>query len=213
MHPFLDACQSEFDAKIIPLPSDLYDYEKGAEALLKVVECDSPYLLVAESFSGPLALYIAKHQPQNLRAIVLSATFTRPPLLKELLVFLAHFLPQWHAGWIKKIASFLLCNTSTSSFATMAIHAFESLPYNTAKGRLRSIARVHAEALLSSCPVPVLILTASQDTLLWRDYEPTVYSYPHIQCQKIKAPHMLLSHAPKEALACITKFYKQLSYH
>src|SRR5258706_6807633 len=43
---------------------------------------DEPFAIVAESFSGPLAIRIAAKRPKHLRAVVLVATFIRSQWLK-----------------------------------------------------------------------------------------------------------------------------------
>jgi pimeloyl-ACP methyl ester carboxylesterase len=39
-----------------------------------------PYVLLAESFSGPLAIRLAAERPPNLRGLILCASFARSPL-------------------------------------------------------------------------------------------------------------------------------------
>ncbi|MEJ5132798.1 hypothetical protein WH218_01765 [Stenotrophomonas indicatrix] len=39
-----------------------------------------PFILLAESFSGPLAVELAARQPAALRGLVLAATFARRPV-------------------------------------------------------------------------------------------------------------------------------------
>src|SRR4051812_32511050 len=53
-----------------------------------------PYILVAESFGGPLAIRIAAHQPAFLKGLVLSATFVRQP---------RGLLGAWSKSWIRPI--------------------------------------------------------------------------------------------------------------
>ena len=53
------------------------------QGLLHVIEGalpTEPYILVAESFSGPLAVRVAARRPLGLRGLVLVASFVRSPL-------------------------------------------------------------------------------------------------------------------------------------
>jgi len=57
-------------------PQDLGTLEHVARIALPV---DRPFVLLGESFSGPISLRIAGAPPHNLRALVLSTTFARRP--------------------------------------------------------------------------------------------------------------------------------------
>src|SRR5579883_1951220 len=67
--------------RVVRYPPDLaasyVELEDVARALVPV---DKPYILIGESFSGPIAISLAAKAPQGLVGLVLCATFARAPL-------------------------------------------------------------------------------------------------------------------------------------
>lgn len=86
--PLLDALVG-IDCQVINLPAKgLQDYHSLSEALYPQLG-GTPFVLLGESFSGPLAYRLALRQPTGLRGVIFAASFlTRPnaalPLLKHL---------------------------------------------------------------------------------------------------------------------------------
>src|SRR4051812_11267801 len=78
--PLLRLWKEDAPPLVISYPSDqLLGYD-ALESLVgsRLIERD-PYILIAESFGGPIAMRIAARRPPNLRGLVLSATFVREP--------------------------------------------------------------------------------------------------------------------------------------
>ena len=79
--PLLRALPSSLSPVVGAYPAD---QPCGYAKLLPLVEAAAPasaeYVVVGESFSGPLALMLAARRPPGLRGIVLCASFVRSPL-------------------------------------------------------------------------------------------------------------------------------------
>jgi len=87
--PLGDTLRGSHDVEIISYPTNLTRYEDIAPWLAPQLG-SRDYALVAESFSGPLAIAIAAERPQGLKALVLVASFARSP--RRLPAFLATVL-------------------------------------------------------------------------------------------------------------------------
>ena len=90
--PLRAALPSRFDVAPIGYP---HDVALGYDALLeRLVAPGVPFAIVAESFSGPLAIRFAAKRPEGLRALVLVSSFARCPVAAPR--FAAPFLvPRW----------------------------------------------------------------------------------------------------------------------
>lgn len=79
--PLLAALPPDIDGEPVAYPPD---EPLGYEGLLPLVEAAAArggdFVVVGESFSGPLALLLAARSPPGLRGVVLCATFIRFPL-------------------------------------------------------------------------------------------------------------------------------------
>ena len=104
------------DAKILRYPEDKYlTYEQLAELLICALPVNKPYVIIAESYSGPLAALLAAHPVGDLQAVVFVSSFVSFPcgpiglwIAKVLPVFLFRpRAPAWILRWF-------LMNSSTT---------------------------------------------------------------------------------------------------
>src|SRR5258708_10534761 len=88
---FIQLLPDGIDVRVASYPEDTYlTYEQLAERVMKVVPDSSPYVIIAESYSGPVASLAAAHPVGNLRAVVFVSSFVS--------------LPCGHIGsWIAKV--------------------------------------------------------------------------------------------------------------
>ena len=79
--PLLRALPPSLRAIVVAFPADK---PWGYEELLPLVEAAVPdgveFVILAESFSGPLAFLLAARDPPGLRGVILSASFVRSPV-------------------------------------------------------------------------------------------------------------------------------------
>src|SRR5882762_948969 len=80
-HPLLNAIPSDQPTRIIPYPTHQPLCYNDLLALIhSQLAADENLILVAESFSGPLALRYAAMHPARIRALILCASFIRSPV-------------------------------------------------------------------------------------------------------------------------------------
>jgi pimeloyl-ACP methyl ester carboxylesterase len=167
----------------------------------------SRYAIVAESFSGLVALELAREPPPGLTAIVLVAAFVRSPFPwflraplragAEILVRLP--APRWPlARWL------------TGGDATLAADvrtAIASVRPTVVAERLRMLTRVDARRDLALCRAPMLYLAGQKDRLVTRSHTQELTSLrPDITVRELPAPHLVLQTQPKRAAAEILQF-------
>src|SRR5262249_37670004 len=78
--PFLAALPAAIRPVVIDYPSegsnqyaDLLEIGRGAAAKM------APFYVLASSFSGPVAIMLARAEPEKVRGVILSASFLRSP--------------------------------------------------------------------------------------------------------------------------------------
>ncbi|MCA9686896.1 MAG: alpha/beta hydrolase, partial [Myxococcales bacterium] len=77
--PLLPALPSNWRPEVVAYPGgEVLGYD-ALEGQLRAAFAGEDTLVIAESFSGPLAIRLAADPPPGLRALVLVATFARPP--------------------------------------------------------------------------------------------------------------------------------------
>ena len=209
---FSNAASHLFDpVTVIPYPSQQPLGYSELEVLVRAaLPPVAPYLLLGESFSGPIALSIAANPPPNLVGVVLSTSFGNSPFwaLSPFAV-LSRFAP------VRSVPHSLLSWLLLGRWATPELEAsLQSALRSVSPTVLQSRAATALRAKLPSfvtISVPVLYLRATQDRLLSPSAgEHLVSSIPQCTLTDIAGPHLLLQVAPQACASVIGEFGRRL---
>jgi pimeloyl-[acyl-carrier protein] methyl ester esterase len=186
-----------------------------AAKLLTYVELESvvraqlppgPFVLLGESFSGPIAISIAASNPQGLRRVVLSCSFASSPrpLAARASSLLSLPLPM---PPIAVLASALLGTYSTLQLRALLKRALKQVTPSVLRQRLAEALRVNAGAKLKLIKVPLLYLQASSDWVVpgtaWAEVSSAL---PGARVRVVSGPHLLLQSSPAESAKAIQEF-------
>ena len=161
------------------------------------------FIIVAESFSGPIAALLAEKYLENLKAIVFVATFLSCP--KPVLVSLAKLIPLKSLLSIPfakvLISRYLLAGFNYATFIT----ALKEVPNSILKERLSSIRTLNMVKRRSN--LRALYLRASSDCLVSSSQIGLFQkSFPNLQVECVQGTHFLLQSNPKACSEIISKF-------
>lgn len=199
--------------EVVSYPADSQQgYAAIAAQVRASLEIEGDVVIVAESFSGPVAVLSAETQPSNLRGIVLCATFVRCPLP------VATFL-RWHALSVffrfapnRLICRFLLGGKRSPELHREVLDAIQSVPPATMAARAREVAKVNVTAELKGCSVPILYLRALDDWLVRSSATSLVQKLrPDLTLVELPGPHLILQTMPKEAAEIIASFCERVN--
>ncbi len=169
----------------------------------------TPYVLLGESFGGPLALMLSQYADENLKGIILCASFVKNPqvLLSKLIrpflkpKHLQKVTPAWH------IKTMLINGVSDETLIHNIQAATAELTREVYFSRLREIADVDVTAILEDCELPILYLRASKDRLVYESSMKLIEKLgKNVTVEVFNAPHMLLQTKFKQAALTIKKF-------
>src|SRR6516162_3575503 len=77
---FLKTLDPAILTAVVSYPPDRDMDHAGLEAVVRAsLPTQEPFVLLAESFSGPIAIAIAASRPAGLRGLILSCSFARNP--------------------------------------------------------------------------------------------------------------------------------------
>lgn len=210
---FVSSVGPAFDSVVVVAypPDQPLDYP-ALEALVRAeLPPAAPFVLLGESFSGPVALSIAASPPPNLVGLVLSTTFAKfPAPLASLLAAFARIAP------VRALPPFLLSWLLLGRWATPQLESSLGdalLAVRPAVLRFRATAamRADASAALGPIAVPVLCLRAIEDRLLSPAASRRILSAIR-QCivVDIEGPHLLLQAAPAACARAVGDFARGL---
>lgn len=207
---------STFQLLTLDYPVDVpLGYDELARLVRSRLPQDRPYVLLAESFSGPIGLMLATEALPGMRGLILCCTFAKNPLpllalFKPFVVLLGFAsLP----GLLSKLGHRALFGRFASARTKQALSAaLLRLTPSVLQARMRAVLGVDMTALLPQVALPALYLSAQEDRVVPHSACEHLCRYlPQMQVASIAAPHMLLQTAPAEAWDATTAFLDALT--
>lgn len=171
----------------------------------RISSIDGPFVIVGESFSGPLSLFVAAQKPPELIGVVLVATFLTFPNLA-----VGKYLP-WRLAFRFARSLFSVRQVFTSGKHARIIDAISSeLQHSTPEvlaHRIHSVATVNATEALKACSVPLAYIQGTQDfVVLGRNLRQIQAHKPDVHVEQLPAQHFLLQSHPEQAWNAISRF-------
>jgi pimeloyl-[acyl-carrier protein] methyl ester esterase len=207
---------AEFAAALAPqVASSVVSYpalEHGYPELVAVARQalpERPFILVGESFSGPVAISIAASSPPGLRGVVLVCSFARSPV-PRFLRWLPGTPPVWRVpDWLA--ARMLLGRFSTPAYARLLGSSLRRVPPPVWRARMRAVLSVDVTAELRKVAVPILYLRASWDRVVPRAATDWVLSNAKdATVVDLDGPHFLLQARAAEAAEHVKSFMRRV---
>jgi pimeloyl-[acyl-carrier protein] methyl ester esterase len=161
---------------------------------------NAPCAVIAESFSGPIAIELAARFPSQIERVVLSTSFVRNPLpWLAMLAPMLDFLPIAHApDWLMEQQLFNA--DATPELKSALARATGSVSPAVMRARLKAILNVDASKRLSQLSQPVLYLQADADRIVPdRCAQEVKGALASASICRLAGPHCLLQIAPAQA--------------
>jgi len=181
--------------------------------LQAMVECIAPtsedFVLLAESYSTPLAIQYAATNPPNLRALIICAGFATSPVrgwrkfLASLIAPLVFRLPLPRIA----VSHFLVGPDAPESLHSAVHAAIRSAKPTVLIARLRQVLAVDTRGALEKIEAPILFIHALQDRLVGPScLEEMLGIKPQIEVAHIDGPHLILQREPQQAADIVARF-------
>jgi pimeloyl-ACP methyl ester carboxylesterase len=170
-----------------------------------------PYVLLAESFSGPIALRIAASPPPGLAALILCATFARSPYpqLKWLRHVVSRVPLKSLPRWLR--APLMWGSVRPQRAPAQALRATAGVAAPVLRHRLAEVLGIDVLAVLPHVRMPTLVIEGSDDRLVPHSATAALlHGLPAARHVRIEGPHLLLQSRPRECAAVITQFLQSL---
>lgn len=197
------------EREMIPLPlphSSAQDFPTLVEHFLLRLEKQGPFILAAESFSSPLALFLAASERLSVRGLILASGFCASP--KPVGFSLLPLRPLFSLKVPKAAIRHFLAGNAAGDECVGAIQT----EIQTAHGallaaRVRSCLDLGPDDVPAPEKVPTLLLQARSDRLLpWEVQSQLERHLPEAEVSWIEGPHLLFQVAPGPCAEAIGKF-------
>lgn len=206
--PLLAALDGRCGTRIVRYPEQRpLDYAQLLPFVRSALPVGARYMLVAESFSGPLAITLASERPDGLCGLVLCGSFARNP--RPALARAAGLLGMtpMHGALLRVAASTMLGRGVDHAVHKLVRRAVARIPPSVLRTRLREVLRVDVTRELESIEVPILYLQATHDLAVPPSAAKVIRHHrPDVRLARIGGPHFLLQANPEDSAAEIVRF-------
>ena len=210
--PLLRELPDEVEPFVLRYPAlEVLDYSALTQLVLSSLPTARPFVLLGESFSGPVAVLAAAARPKGLLGVILCASFVSPPRpWARYALPLAPLLPLHAAAQI--VGPPLLMGRFTDARLEEAmLAALDQVPDRVLRARLAAAANVDVTSELRSLDIPTLYLQATEDAVV-----PSAAAEAFSRVARrssvavVVGPHFLLQCVPSEAAKPIVHFIEQV---
>ena len=206
---FLRCLPAGMQTKIITYPTLIHlSYEQLEELVASQLPATGGYLIIAESFSGPIALRLASRALANLRGIVLVASFAYRPLgwkgsvLARLPWNLLFRIPP--PDFL--LRSFLLGNSPSATEVDQIRSAIGKVNPHVLAARLQELLTSNYGKPHLLTTARVIALSAQDDHLFGPTSQRSISEVcPKAEIQFLPVPHLALQAAPVTVLKALQK--------
>ncbi len=206
--PLVRALPKNLSAIVQAYPGDApLSYEELLPHVQSALPIAEPFILLAESFSGPLALRIAATQPPGLKGVILCASFISNPTRfpKSCRRLIQPFVFGRWPAWLGARA--LVAGYSEPSIFELVQRAHKLVTPAVLAARARAILAVDAADALAACRLPILYIAGSHDRLVPKRNQARIQRInPGVEFVTLPAPHMVLQNVPEAAAKAVAQF-------
>jgi pimeloyl-ACP methyl ester carboxylesterase len=208
---FLKALDLGVSAQVVPYPPDVpLGYDELEPLVRAALPAQGRFVLLGESFSGPLAIRIAANPPPGLVGLILCVTFASNPYP--------------HLGWARGLAPFIPLKSlprwlraplmwgsaSPSKAPRQSQRAMAGVAAGVIRRRIAALLAVDETASLAKISVPTLVLRAIRDRVVSLAATLRIMrGIRHAQRLDVDGPHLLLMTRPEECAAAVLNFMRQ----
>jgi len=205
--PFLASAPANSSCEVVSYPIDRQmSYAEHAKSVCTNLIPGEPFVIVAESFSGPVAVLVASAQPPNLVGLVLCNTFVYRAAWRGF-----SYLP-W--AWLFRFPVTTLTTgihltgfRKASRFVSSIRAANANVSPNVRAHRLRAALNVDVRERFGSLETPVMYLRGLHDRLVFSSCVRHVKdARPSTIIVHVPGPHLLFQVEPERSWQEVSAF-------
>ncbi len=207
---FISELPSALRVKIVTYPTHRFlSYSELRPVVEESIGTSRPFVLVAESFSTPLAAMVAGKRPPNLAGLVMCAGFVSNPLggWSKLVRALARPLLFRISQPRFALEHFLIGAGSPHLLETRVRRALRVVSPDVLARRVRAVLDCDAREELARTNVPIMYIQGRDDRLVGeRCFREIRRLRPDTVLASVPGPHLVFQMQPQETAKAIVEF-------
>ncbi|WP_337840239.1 alpha/beta hydrolase [Rheinheimera sp.] len=196
---FCAALPSHWQVHCFSYPTDLLSYSQLADVLEPQLPA-SPFLLLGESFGGPLAVELARRRAGQVLGLVLCCTFIENPMPWAPMLWQWLRRLEFSAARRNILLRYLLWGHDSPGLRSELEQALSQLPQASFVHRVEQVLALQRPESALALAMPVLYLQAQQDKLVFPHCAVSLQALlPQLQLCRFHCSHFLLQQHPEDA--------------
>lgn len=209
---FIGALPSWIMPCVVSYPRDKrLTFDQLVARVRSALPSDEPFVILAESFSTPLAVRIAAEHPKGLRALVLCAGFVSPPRQDFLSSIASALAPLLFAFRMPErvCRGLLVGRTAPEKLVDNVRSTVSRVSPRVMAHRLRSVLSCNSKRELLNVSVPLLYVAGTEDRLVRETcFKEIKKVKPTALLANVRAPHLILQSNPCESVNILVQFLR-----
>jgi len=209
---FAGALSANCEVTTVQYPSDRsLPYAELESFIRDICPISDPFVLLAESYSVPVAITYASAKPANLKGLVLCAGFATSPVGGWRRFLASFFAPVlFHVPIPRLAARYWLVGVDAPPALVASVRAaIGSVKPHVLAERLRTILTCDVRDEVGRIEVPTLYIRAKRDRLVSASCaEELARINPRIAVATLEGPHLLLQRQSRSAAGIVLEFVR-----
>jgi pimeloyl-ACP methyl ester carboxylesterase len=205
--PFLASLPSSITPIVVTYPPDGHTYNGLLRLVRRAVEGGGPYYVLGSSFSGPLALMLAREERDRVRGIVLSATFLRlpqPRLAKWRFAMVAPVI--WTIRAARRLPAWTL-RRRDDPLRQAKSETWSRVPARIIAARARAIVDIDVRGVVEACAQPLLCVAYAEDEIVPRASADEILRHcPAAELVVLPGRHLAMHEDPSSLATAVARF-------
>jgi len=213
--PLQEKMPANTQATVVSYPTDrILSYQELVQYAYRQLPENKPVVLIAESFSGPIAITLASSFPSNIRGVIFCATFARSP--HPILFRTTKYLPLSMLFRLPVPDTLLYFLCGERMFSERLIPLFRQIERlvkpEVVAHRIRMLSGVDVVKGLRKLHMPCCYIQAVHDMIVpARCVLPFKQNLSNLVVKRVEGPHGILQAQPEECSQIIMGFVSSLT--
>ncbi|WP_210410527.1 alpha/beta fold hydrolase [Oceanicola sp. D3] len=204
LRDFARAMAAHCPTEVLRYPPDLARYDALVPWVCARLP-DTPHVLLAESFSGPLAVRVAENAPEGLRGVIFITSFLRSPQpVPSALSVGLKAMPTDSRIALRLLAPFTTGSAGSPEMTEQFAQALREVPTETLAERLREVLEADVRERLAALPMPHACVLAQQDMLV-PSRRAEELAAGACRVERLDGPHFLMQTRPEAAAEAVAR--------
>ncbi|MEL6666672.1 MAG: alpha/beta hydrolase [Pseudomonadota bacterium] len=188
--------------------NEALNYDNLSKLVSADLPTDTPYCLLAESFSGPIATRLAAEKPRGLQAVVFAASFVKKPsYFPTAFASFANLTPANSPTLLKLATPITFGKWSTKELNALLVKSVRAVSSRVLAYRIREAMGADELWRFTGLDVPMLYIRPSHDRLVSSSAAKEMNRLnPALCVVDVEGPHFILQAKPAECSAIVADF-------